>query len=107
LRPPEALIQANREEIAGFASALGLPLAIVGSSRALPTTGLFAYGPPLREYARVTAKYVDRIFKGAKPGDLPIEQPIRFSLAINLKAARALGLAIPQSMLLVADELIQ
>lgn len=107
LLPPEALIQANREAIAIFAHANGLPLAVVGSRRVLPTTGLFAYGTLLLEYARVTAKYIDRILKGAKPGDLPIEQPTRFSLVINLKAARALGLTIPQSMLLLADEVIQ
>lgn len=107
LLPPEPLIQANRESIAAFAHAHGLSLAVVGSSRVLPTTGLFAYGPPLVEYARVTAKYVDRILRGAKPGDLPIEQPTRFSLVINLKAARSLGLTIPRSMLLFADEVIQ
>ena len=84
-----------------------MPLAVVGSSRNLPASGLFAYGPAPLEYARVTAKYVDRILRGAKPGDLPIEQPTRFSFVINLKAARALGLTIPQSMLLVADEVIQ
>jgi putative ABC transport system substrate-binding protein len=52
------------------------------------------YGPALPEYARVTAKFVDRILKGANPGDLPIEQPTRFSLVINLKVARALGLLV-------------
>ena len=107
LLPPEPLVQTNRESIAAFAQAHGLPLAVVGSSRALPTTGLFAYGSSVVEYARVTAKYVDRILRGAKPGDLPIEQPTRFSLVINLKAAQSLGLTIPQSMLLVADEVIQ
>jgi putative ABC transport system substrate-binding protein len=107
LLPPEPLIQTNRESIAAFARANGLPLALVGSSRVLPTTGLLVYGPPLVEYARVTAKYVDRILNGAKPGDLPIEQPTRFSLVINLKAARSLGLTIPHSILLVADEVIQ
>ena len=107
LIPPEALIQANREAIAGFAQAHRLPLAVVGSSRALPLTGLLAYAPAPLEYARVTAKFVDRILRGAKPGDLPIEQPTRFSLVINLKAARMLGLTIPQSMLLAADEVIQ
>ena len=107
LLPPEPLIQANRESIAAFAHAHRLPLAVVGSSRALPTTVLFTYGPSFVEYARITAKYVDRILRGAKPGDLPIEQPTRFSLVINLKAARSLGLTIPQSVLLVADEVIQ
>ncbi|MEO5880912.1 MAG: ABC transporter substrate-binding protein [Caldimonas sp.] len=107
LLPPEALIQANRESIAAFAKRHGMPLVTVGSSRNLPPSGLFAYGPAAGEYARVTAKYVDRILRGAKPGDLPIEQPTRFSLVINLKAARALGLPIPQSMLLLADEVIE
>jgi putative ABC transport system substrate-binding protein len=107
LLPPEALIQANRETIAAFAHAQALPLAIVGSSRSLPATCLFAYGPALLEFARVTASFVDRILKGANPGDLPIEQPTRFNLMINLKAARTLGLTIPQSMLLAADEVIQ
>ena len=107
LLPPEPLITANREAIADFAQAHGLPLAVVGNTRSLPATGLLSYGPELVEYARVTAKYVDRIFRGAKPGDLPIEQPTRFSLVINLRAARTLGLTIPQSMLLVAEEVIQ
>ena len=107
LLPPEALIQANRDSIAAFAHAHALPLALVGGFRSLPATALLTYGPEPREYARVTAHFVDRILRGAKPGDLPIEQPTRFSLVINLKAARALGLTIPQSMLLVADEVIR
>jgi putative ABC transport system substrate-binding protein len=107
LLPPEPLIQSNRESIAAFAEKRGLPLAVVGTRGVLPATGLFAYGTNFEEYALVTAKYVDRIFRGAKPGDLPIEQPTRFTLVITLKAARKLGLTIPQSMLLAADELIQ
>ncbi len=107
LLPPEALISANREAIAAFAQAHGLPLAVTGSSRSLPATALFAYGPDLPEFARVTATFVDRILKGAKPGELPIEQPTRFNFVINLRVARALGLTIPQSMLLAADEVIQ
>ena len=78
-----------------------------GVGGAALATVLFAYGSSPVEYARVTAKYVDRIFRGANPGDLPIERPTRFSLAINLKAARSLGLTIPQAVLLRADEVIE
>jgi putative ABC transport system substrate-binding protein len=104
---PEPLIQSNRDAIAGFAQTYGLPLANVGPSRALPASGLIAYGPMRDEYVQLAARYVDRILKGAKPGDLSIEQATRFNLTINLKAAKALGLAIPQSLLLRADEVIQ
>ena len=107
LLPPESLIQSNKDAIAGFAQTQGLPLANVGGSRVLPTSGLIAYGPTRDEYAHLAARYVDRILKGAKPGDLSVEQPTRFVLTINLKAAKVLGLTIPQSLLLRADEVIQ
>ena len=103
LLPPEPLIQSNRDAIAGFAQPLGLALAVVGSSRALPASGLIAYGPTRAEYAQITARYIDRILKGAKPGDLPIEQPTKFELAINMKTAKALGLTIPQSLRVQAE----
>jgi len=104
---PESLIRSNRGAIADFAQTHGLPLAVVGSSRYLPASGLIAFGPTSQQYAQLAARYVDRILKGAKPGDLPVEQPARFELVINLKTAKALGLTIPQTLLQRADEVIQ
>ncbi len=66
-----------------------------------------AYGPSLSDLARRAATYVDKILKGAKPADLPIEQPTTFDFVINLKTAQTLGLTIPQSVLMQATELIQ
>ena len=69
--------------------------------------GLLSYGPNVGEVVRNAATYVDKIFKGSKPGDLPVQQPTRFELLINLRSAKALGLSIPESLLLRADKVIE
>ena len=80
----------------------------ISYGRSLVEAGLLkSYSPNRSDLLRQAADYVDRILKGAKPADLPVEQPTKFELVINMKTAKALGLTIPQSILVRADEIIQ
>jgi putative ABC transport system substrate-binding protein len=102
----DAILQSNRARIADLAARHRLP-AVYGLHEYAEVGGLLAYGPNRLDMFRRAATYVDRILKGAKPGDLPVEQPNTFTLVINLKTAKALGLTIPPSLLLRADQLIE
>ena len=96
----------NQGRIASLALKHRLPT-MYGSRDHVDAGGLIAYGPNLADAWRRAATYVDKILKGAKPGELPVEQPTKFELVINLKTAKALGLTIPPSLLRRADEVIQ
>jgi putative ABC transport system substrate-binding protein len=96
----------NKERIVEFAAANRLP-AIYVFRWYVDAGGLMSYGPSFYELWRRAATYVDKILKGAKPADLPVEQPTRFELVVNLKAAKSLGLTIPPMILALADEVIE
>ena len=102
----DAVMQANPRLIAELAAKHRLP-AIYASREFVEAGGLLAYSVNYLDLYRRTAIYVDKILKGAKPADLPIEQPIKFELAINLTVAKALGLTVPPTLLARADELIE
>ena len=95
-----------RTRIVDLAARNRLP-AIYSSRRAVEVGGLMSYGPDLRDLFRRAAVYADRILKGARPGELAVEQPAKFELAVNLKTARALGITIPESVRRRADHVIQ
>jgi len=101
-----AFFNANRKQIVDLAARSRLP-AIYESREYAEAGGLLTYGQDLTDLFRRAATYVDKILKGTKPADLPVEQPTKFELVVNLKTAKALGLAIPQSILVRADEVIQ
>ena len=102
----DPILLAHRARVADLAVKSRLPA--VSALREHPEAGgLMAYGPNLTDMYRRAATYVDKILKGAKPADLPVEQPTRFELVINLKTAKALGLTVPQSVLFRADHVIK
>ena len=103
---PSPMLFNERRRIVDLALQHRLASISVGS-QFVELGGLIAYGPSIPDLVRRAATYVDKILKGAKPADLPVEQPTKFELAINLKTAKALGLKIPESLLLRADEVIQ
>jgi len=112
-RRPDALITfvdavtlPHRQRIVELAAKSRLP-AIYQVREFVEAGGLMSYGLSVERQMRRAAVYVDKILRGAKPADLPVEQPTKFELVINLKTAKALGLTIPQSVLIRADEVIQ
>ena len=102
----DAMLFSHRDRVAELALASKLP-AIYPEAEFVAAGGLSSYGPSLPDLFRRAATYVDKILKGARPGDLPIEQPTKFELAVNLKTAQALGLAISREFQLRADEVIE
>jgi putative tryptophan/tyrosine transport system substrate-binding protein len=111
--PPDALIvlspiyAAYRNEVMEFALKTKVPLAVDTRGLAGEPGALLSYGANLSELFRKAATFVDKILKGAKPADLPVEQPTKFELVINLKTAKTLGLTVPPSLLATADEVIE
>ena len=106
VQTPNPVLFANRSQIVSFAQRNRLP-SMYGQKEFADAGGLITYGPNTGDLFRRAATFVDKILKGAKPSDLPIEQPTKFEFVVNLKTAKALGLTIPQTILLQADQVIQ
>lgn len=101
-----SLFSQQRQQIAELTLKYRMP-SMFGNSRSVEAGGLMSYGYKVTENYQRAAAYVDKLLKGASPGDLPVEQPVTFRFVVNLKTARTIGLTIPQSLLLLADEIIQ
>lgn len=102
----DGVLRTRRKETVEFLARARLP-AIYGNQDYVDAGGLMSYGPSRPEMARRAAVYVDKILKGAKPADLPVERPTKFELVINMRTANALGVTLPQALLLRTDHLIQ
>src|SRR5262249_8731818 len=102
----DSLFTAKRDRIVELAFATRLP-SIFQQREFVEAGGLMSYGQGFREFFRRTAFYIDKIFRGTKPADLPVQQPTKFDLVINLKTAKALGLEVPPTLLARADEVIE
>ncbi|HVI67732.1 MAG TPA: ABC transporter substrate-binding protein [Bradyrhizobium sp.] len=103
---PDGMLYSQHPRIVTFSAASHLP-ALFGQKEVVEAGGLIAYGPNIPASFRRSAAYVDKILQGAKPADLPVEQPTIFELVVNLETARAIGLTVPASILLRADEVIE
>jgi putative tryptophan/tyrosine transport system substrate-binding protein len=104
--PPDAFTIIHHAQIIELAARHRVP-AIYAYRSFVAEGGLISYGPDIYDIFRRTASYVDRILKGAKPADLPVEEPVKYDLAINVKTAKALGLEVPPTLLATADEVIE
>jgi putative ABC transport system substrate-binding protein len=103
---PDTFSEVNGDFIVSRAAQYRVP-AVYAISRYAKRGGLMSYGPNLLDAVKRATTYVDRILKGEKPGDLPVQAPVKFDLVVNLKTARTLGLTVPESFLLRADEVIE
>jgi putative tryptophan/tyrosine transport system substrate-binding protein len=104
--PSDSFMVVHRAPVILLAALNSVPV-VYQRSISVEEGGLFSYGPDIVDVFRRAALYVDRILRGAKPADLPVQLPVKFEMAVNVKTAKALGLTVPQSILLLADEVIE